>query len=318
MKVLSVVVPAYNVGKYIQRCLDSLVYDEKNIKDLDIVVVNDGSSDNTREIAEKYASKYPGSIKVINKRNGGHGSAINAGLKVAKGRYVKILDGDDWFNVFDLSMMVKKLSKEKVDVVVTNYKRVLLYNESEIYFDFSSGNDDKIHKIVDAAGQIKNTDFFFKFSMPSMAIRTKTLMGNWGDGLPEKKFYVDQLFVAKVIISAKTYTIYSDDIYRHFIGRPEQSIGSEGFYKHRLDHEYVLKRLLKIYAEIENEEKREILGEQIILMINTQYQIYKYKKGSLTKEDRRELLEFDKFLKNNYVDVYNKKTVGVNIFGRIK
>jgi glycosyltransferase involved in cell wall biosynthesis len=314
-KVLSVVVPAYNVEDYIQRCLDSLVYDEKIIDDLDIIVVNDGGTDKTVEIVKEYVEKYPKSIRLIDKKNGGHGSTINVGVMESVGKYIKIMDGDDWFNVFDFSDFVKKLKNETADIVITNYKREVLYNEKEVSFVFTTSDNEVVENIEKA--DINASNFFFKFSMPSMAIRTDKLRKSWGRGLPEKRFYVDQLFVAKVIIGADTYTVYNLDIYRHFIGRPDQSIGTEGFYNHRDDHEFVLRQLLKIYTEQHEGPKKEILKKQIVMMIDTQYQIYCCNRG-LLKKDRKELVEFESFLKENYREFYDKKQYKIGLLRRIR
>ena len=313
MKILSVIIPAYNVEKYIQRCLDSLVFNEKCLKDLDVIVVDDGSQDQTYEIARQYEEKYPDSVRVIKKENGGHGSTINLGLERANGKYIKILDGDDWLNIFDLPEFVNRLTKEKADVVVTNYRRVLLYKEKERYFEFSQNTQDgKVCEIDDAVKEIKGADFFFRFSMPSMTVKTEVLKRVWGEGLPEKRFYVDQLFVAKVLLSADTYIIYNLDIYRH-----DQSIDAAGFYRHRFDHEFVLKLMLEMYKTTKNKSKKEILKRQLILMLETQYQIYFYKR-SLFKKDRKELMRFDKFLRENYNDLYKVKTTRINVLRRIR
>ena len=94
--VLSIVIPAYNIETFLPKCLDSLVY-AKNIGDCEIIVVNDGSKDNTLKIAKEYEKNFPSVVRVFDKENGGHGSAVNLGMKVAKGKYFKILDSDDWF-----------------------------------------------------------------------------------------------------------------------------------------------------------------------------------------------------------------------------
>lgn len=317
MKILSVIVPAYNVEKYIQRCLDSLTYDEKSLKYLDIIVVNDGSTDCTATIAENYAKKYPKSIRVINKENGGHGSTINIGIKLAEGKYIKILDGDDWFNIFDLPIFIEKLKNEVADIVITNYKRVVLYNNKERMFVFAQNQDSFLLDMSSAIKNIDAKDFFFRFSMPSMAIKTEEIRKVWGEGLPEHRFYVDQLFVAKVLLAAKTYAIYNIDIYRHFIGRPDQSIGFEGFYNHRFDHEYVLKKMLDIYDSLKKGSKKEVIKKQIIMMINTHYQIYFHDKSFL-KESRKELVAFDDFLKKRFRDFYNDKKFKIGLLRRIK
>ncbi len=106
MRLLSVIIPSYNTEIYLARCLDSLLYHSDILKQLDIIVVNDGSKDHTSEIAQEYQAKFPDTITVINKENGGHGSTINAGIKVAQGKYLKVLDSDDWVNINDFGNFV--------------------------------------------------------------------------------------------------------------------------------------------------------------------------------------------------------------------
>ena len=118
-KILSVVVPTYNVKNYLDRCLLSLTADEHTLRDLDIIIVNDGSLDSSLEIAKRYEKKYSESITVIDKENGGHGSTINTGLKYAIGKYFRVLDSDDWVNTLDFKPFIKDL-KNFVDYFDTN------------------------------------------------------------------------------------------------------------------------------------------------------------------------------------------------------
>lgn len=298
MKILSVIVPVYNTEKYIKRCLDSLVYDSDTLNDIEVIVVNDGGTDNSLEVANSYKKKYGDSIVVIDKENRGHGSAINAGFKIAKGKYIKVLDSDDWFNIIDFPKFVAKLKKEKADIVVTNYKRDLIYDEKEINFIFSD-REEKIRGISEVESDINDPVFFFRFSMPSMAVRKKALEGVWGEGLLEKTFYVDQQFVEKVLSGSNTFIMYDLDIYRHFIGRPGQSIGASGFYAHRMDHERVLRELLRECAKLEDSSKIRILTKQIDLMLDTHYSIYRDSHRSVN-----EIKKFDEFLKEKYSDFY--------------
>ena len=93
MKLLSITVPCYNSAAYMDRCVDSLL---KGGEDVEIIIVNDGSSDETPAIADRYAKEYPTIIKAVHKENGGHGSAVNAGIDRASGLYFKVVDSDDW------------------------------------------------------------------------------------------------------------------------------------------------------------------------------------------------------------------------------
>ena len=96
MKVLSLCIPSYNMEAYLGRCVDSLLAEEV-IDKLEIIIVNDGSKDRTLEIANAYRDRYPQSVVVVDKPNGHYGSTVNAALKVATGRYFRLLDADDWF-----------------------------------------------------------------------------------------------------------------------------------------------------------------------------------------------------------------------------
>lgn len=304
MKVLSVVIPAYNTELYLERCLDSLLYNESVIQYLDIIVVDDGSSDDTSKLANRYRKLYPESISVLEKENGGHGSAVNAGIKVATGKYVRIVDSDDWVDVDNFEEYVKKLKKEKADIVVTDVRRQQLYDESELNFRFKEKNDKPIPigKIED---KVMEDDFFFEFSMHSMTVKTEKLREVWGSGLLEKTFYVDQQFVAKVFMCARTYIEYNFNIYMYFIGRPEQSMG-DGFFKHIDDHERVLKWLLKTTRD-KNLPKyyKKIVSRQIVLMLGTHYKAYA-NQVRLPKNKKKEIKSFDKYLRKNYSNYYYK------------
>lgn len=88
-KILTIIIPTYNMEKYLRRCLDSLIIDEEGMKQLEVLVINDGSKDSSSQIAHEYQDKYPDTYRVIDKENGNYGSCINIGLKEAKGKYVK-------------------------------------------------------------------------------------------------------------------------------------------------------------------------------------------------------------------------------------
>ena len=123
MKYISFCVPMYNSEKYMQHGIETLL---SGGKDVEIILVDDGSTDKTGEIADKYAKDYPDIIRVVHKENGGHGSGVNKGLELAKGLYYKVVDSDDWVSEESLKEVlktIKKLKKENnlVDMMVVNY-----------------------------------------------------------------------------------------------------------------------------------------------------------------------------------------------------
>lgn len=93
MKLLSVTIPSYNSQDYMEHCIESLL---PGGEDVEIIVVDDGSTDRTAEIADAYAEKYPTIVKAVHQENGGHGEAVNAGIRNATGLYFKVVDSDDW------------------------------------------------------------------------------------------------------------------------------------------------------------------------------------------------------------------------------
>ncbi|MDU5947120.1 MAG: glycosyltransferase, partial [Paenibacillus macerans] len=96
MKLLSVVIPCYNSQDYMRYCIESLLPGGERVE---LLIVNDGSADRTGQIADEYASRYPGIVKAIHQENGGHGEAVNAGIRHAAGLYFKVVDSDDWVDV---------------------------------------------------------------------------------------------------------------------------------------------------------------------------------------------------------------------------
>lgn len=123
MKLLSIAIPCYNSAAYMRKCIDSLL---PGGEDVEIIIVNDGSSDNTMDIAEEYRERFPAIIKVVNKENGGHGSAVNVGIEQARGLYFKVVDSDDWVSQSAYIQILDKLkellkSGKSIDMLISNF-----------------------------------------------------------------------------------------------------------------------------------------------------------------------------------------------------
>ena len=118
MTKVSVIVPVYNVEGYLEKCLESLV--RQSLKDIEIIVVNDGATDNSLKIAKKYEEKYSNILKVYSKRNGGLSDARNFGLKYAKGKYVAFVDSDDYVKNDMFLKLYNFAVKNDLDVVVSD------------------------------------------------------------------------------------------------------------------------------------------------------------------------------------------------------
>ena len=134
-KILTIVIPAYNVENYLDEILPTFL-DNEILNDIEIIIVNDGSKDNTAIIAREYEKKYPQTVVLIDKENGGHGSTINSGIKHANGKYLRVIDGDDWVDTNALKNFVNKLKSLNEDLVLTPFNNVYITNNQKEKIEF--------------------------------------------------------------------------------------------------------------------------------------------------------------------------------------
>ena len=157
-KILTIIIPVYNVEQYIRQCLDSVILDEEQMKWLEVIIVNDGTPDQSGIIAHEYESKYPQSIKVIDKENGGHGSAWNVGLKYAKGKYIRFLDSDDWLS--NLSSFIEELRNRDEDLVITHIFKYDVRNHSSTVFETGTTQYHKVFSTSSFSVKEINNDYY--------------------------------------------------------------------------------------------------------------------------------------------------------------
>lgn len=242
MKLLSVVVPSYNSYEYLTKAMESVV--ATNDSRIELLVIDDGSKDQTYELAQSYEQKYPNIIKAITQENKGHGGAINTGLLHATGQYFKVLDSDDWFDVDALTAVMKHLAllnqrKEMVDVFFSNY----VYEQGE----------SETTKVINYKFLFpQETIFSWKDSRPfpvgkyimmhSIMYRT-SLLREIGFKLPEHTFYVDNLFVYIPLTKVQKMYYLNVNLYRYFIGREDQSVNESVMMK-RIDQQLKVNYLL--------------------------------------------------------------------------
>ena len=139
MKYISFAIPCYNSEAYMAQAIESIL---PGGEDVEILIVNDGSKDRTAEIGKEYEEKYPGIVKLINKENGGHGDAVNAGLSHASGKYFKVVDSDDWVDRISLMKILNVLKnfeeeEQEVDMLIANYvyEKVGMEHKKVIRYD---------------------------------------------------------------------------------------------------------------------------------------------------------------------------------------
>lgn len=241
--VLTIVVPAYNVEAYLDKCIRSLIA-HRNVHKTEIIIVNDGSKDGTLAIARKYEKLSNGIVRVIDKENGGHGSTINAGLAIAKGRYFRLIDGDDWVDSENLALLVDKLENETVDVVLTkgSYEYV---EQAELVniIDYNMLNEGTMYYFDD----LLYPEYGFGTYGPLLTTgnyRTEILK-KAQFAISEKRPYVDMEFNSFSLRYVNTVRYYNLDIYRYLIGREGQTVSRDFWKKKYKDHQYVILNILE-------------------------------------------------------------------------
>ncbi len=223
MKLMTFVVPSYNSEAYLNRCIDTLLFDLERVE---IIIVNDGSKDNTIKIANEYKKKYPKTVKVIDKENGGHGSGVNAGLQNATGLYFKVVDSDDWLDVANATYLLDKIAqhlKEGVspDLYVTDF----LYNKYDEGKSFVRTYKENfpIEKIIDWNHLKHKFSYSSTLLMHALVYKTSVLY-DCQMVLPEHTFYVDNIVSYLPLSSTKSLYYIDRVVYNYYIGREDQSI----------------------------------------------------------------------------------------------
>lgn len=225
MKLVSFAIPSYNSESYMSKCIDSLL---KGGEEVEIIIVNDGSKDNTAKIADEYAAKYPTIVKAVHQENKGHGGAVNTGLREATGIYYKVVDSDDWV---DESALVKyldgirKLVKMGTtpDMIATNYVYEHVEdNSSKIMRYTNVFPEDKIVNWEETKG-LKTSQYLM---MHAVTYKREMLL-ECKLSLPEHTFYVDNIYVYYPLPFVKSLYYMNIDLYRYFIGRSDQSVNEK-------------------------------------------------------------------------------------------
>lgn len=249
-KILSVSIAAYNVEKYLDKTLLSLVESDDIVKKLDVIIVDDGSIDGTAKIANRYVDLYPYSFRLVKKENGGYGSTLNTSVQLAVGKYFKMLDGDDWYDGEQLAELIEKLEKSDEDVIVSPYKRVYQgSHRSEVI------NRHRIEPEV----RYEEEENLDNIHAAELTVRTALLQNN-SFHITEKCAFTDDEYVFLVMLYASSYKKVLSTVYQYRIGVEGQTVSEGGRRVHWLDAGKValsmLQRLEEARETIEIPDKK--------------------------------------------------------------
>lgn len=220
-KLLSIIIPTYNMAALLPRCLDSLV-SAKNADQIEAMVVNDGSKDNSLEVARTYEARYPDTVTVIDKPNGNYGSTINAALPIAQGKYVKILDSDDWFDTAALDAFVESLSLLDVDMSVTHFSQIGPTVTEVVRYN-TMGREPYTYGKVYQLDDILPDGYIRSFLMHALTYRTQ-LLRDMGYRQTEGISYTDTEWAAFPSYFAKNIVFFDINLYQYNMDRDGQTM----------------------------------------------------------------------------------------------
>lgn len=292
MKYISFAIPCYNSQEYMAHAIESILVGGE---DVEIIVVNDGSKDQTSKIGHEYAEKYPDIVRVIDKENGGHGDAVNYGLENAQGKYFKVVDSDDWVDAESLQKILKVLKdfekkNQEVDMLIANY----VYEK-----------EGAAHKKVIHYRNVLPQDTIFKWSevgrfhidqyilMHSVIYRTDMLK-LCQLKLPKHTFYVDNIYVYYPLPHVRKMYYMDTDFYRYFIGREDQSVNEKVMIK-RIDQQlFVTRTMIDMYRmkQISNKKLRAYMEKYLAIMMTVSSILCIRSKNPENLEKKKELWKY--------------------------
>lgn len=305
-KLLTLIIPIYNTQEYLRKCLDSLIIKEELFSLVEILLIIDGSPDNSLTIAQEYEAKYSQTFVVINKENGGYGSVLKRGIAEAKGKYCKVLDSDDWYDNKEFEKFVHELQSINNDVIVTDFvKEFVFENRSELQ-TLPKLKNNQVYQLDEDINTLEDDVFV----MHRLAYKTEVLRKAAID-FPEKVFYTDTLFASIPLFFAKDLYYTNLQLYRYFIGRDGQTIAPESIRKNRKSVETVIRYYYQKYLENKSnlsKSKNTFTIESLKILMEMYYRILHHMSFS---EANKELAEWHKFVKktDNYKDFSQSKMI---------
>lgn len=297
-KILTVSIAAYNVETYLKKTLDSLV--KKDLMDLiDVLIINDGSKDNTVSVASEYVEKYPNTFRLIDKENGGHGSTINKAIECADGKYICLLDGDDWVDTEQFYMYVKELKNLDVDLIVNGFNTVDEKNGDVVKHTFENVEYRKMYSF----DTLPETE---TMGLSAITYRTDILKKN-NIKIDEKCFYVDMEYIVYPVPYVNNIIFLPYIIYQYRVNQGTQSVSRASLLAHVDNHAKVSYELLKFYGEYSksmlfNENKQKYFQKVISDMMSNHYSVLLLQKAS--KKNKKEIDNFDNYLWQNAEKIY--------------
>lgn len=297
-KILSIIIPTYNMEKYLRFCLDSLLIKD-NFDRLEVLVINDGSKDSSSVIAHEYETRFPNVFKVIDKENGNYGSCINKGLAIATGKYVKVLDADDSFDTKNFDDFVSYLLSVDADLVLSDF--VIVDENREITSSKIYGFKESVPYVMD---DICLAPSFRNMQMHAVTYRLKNLI-EMGYRQTEGISYTDQQWIFTPMSRVKCVYCYNKPVYRYLVGREGQTMAVKSVVKYSAHMIPCLEGMLKCYTTIEHDVSKSVLSYFHAIIIPLLKGLYVEFLIDKSEESKRTLIVYDKSFKVWHNGIYN-------------
>ena len=309
MKLLSIAIPCYNSEAYMRHCIESLL---PGGDEVEILIVDDGSTkDRTAEIADEYERKYPGICRAIHQENGGHGEAVNTGLRNAEGIYYKVVDSDDWVDeeaLHKILMLMRHLEEdnEQIDMLISNYvyEKVGVTHKKCIHYRNVLPQDEVFR--WDDIGHFRLDQYIL---MHSVIYRTDMLKLSQMR-LPKHTFYVDNIYVYYPLPHVRKIYYLDVDFYRYFIGREDQSVNEKVMIA-RVDQQiFVTKTMIDMYQlkKVTSKKLRQYMINYLAIMMTVSSILLIRSKEKENLEKKKELWLY---LKKRDMKTYIKIRYGI-------
>lgn len=303
MKTLSIAVPCYNSEEYMRKCVDSLLVCGN---DIEIILVNDGSSDGTAEIIDEYAERYPDVVKAVHQVNGGHGEAVNSGLRESSGLYFKVVDSDDWLDEAAMIEVMAYLRSQldadaPTDLVMANYVYDKVFEGKATTMRYKGMFPVGERFGWSDVGHIPPTKYIL---MHSVIYRTQ-LLKDMGLKLPDHCFYVDNIFVYEPLPYVKSIYYLDVSMYHYFIGREGQSV-DETTMMNRMDQQLRVTRTMIDATDLDSVDSpqlRKYMRNYLAMMMCICSVFLRMKN---TPESEEKLEGIWSYLESSDVDLYKK------------
>jgi len=306
MKLLTITVPCYNSQDYMEKCIESLLPGGER---LEIIIIDDGSKDNTGAIADAYAEKYPTMVKVVHQENGGHGEGINQGLAHATGTYFKVVDSDDTMSADFLPFLDKLEECEAqggVDLFVTNYYYVHTDGKGDRSINYSNALPQ--NRIFTWA-ETKSFRLHQLLTIHSCTFRTEA-MRKWNCSLPKHVFYEDNLMVCQTLPYIEKLYYMNVDLYRYWIGRPDQSVQKAVMMKRYTHQLLVAERCFAAINldEIADKRLKKYLKHELFMMFGIGILYTRIQKSEEADANLEKMWDNCRSINENWANYFRHKT----------